>query len=96
MNLYHWSSRLLANYSNGDIIVMAENIEQARDKVYAQFNPLEDGNPFEDAYLQMLKLNGDTEGFTDELRTQRDRLTEDLNQEPTIVESGVVLIKGSD
>lgn len=24
MNLYHWNSKLLANYSSGDIIVMAE------------------------------------------------------------------------
>ena len=32
MKLYHWSSKLLANYSNGDIIVAAQSADEARAK----------------------------------------------------------------
>jgi len=94
-SLYHWSSESLKAYSEGDIIVMAETVEQARDKVYAQFNPLADGNPFEDHYLQMLKLNDD-EDLQYEYTEKLNVLREDLDKEPTIVSTDVVLIRGSD
>jgi predicted Zn-dependent protease len=32
MNLYRWGSRALAEWFDGDIIVMAESIEEARQK----------------------------------------------------------------
>lgn len=95
MKLYHWYSKLLAAYGDGDIIVMAESAEQARIKVYNQFDPLREGNPFEDAYLQMLELQDDEE-FHEELQKLRDRLKADLDVQPMQPISDVVCIRGSD
>jgi CobQ-like glutamine amidotransferase family enzyme len=95
MKLYHWSSKVLSAYSDGDIVVMAESVEQARDKVYAQFKPLDDGNPFEDHYLSCLHQSGDAD-YADEYDKKLSVLREDLNQEPTVIENGVVCIRGSD
>lgn len=95
MNLYHWSSTVLENWSKGGIIVMAENVEQARDKVYAQFKPLEDGNPFEDFTLQIMHVQDDGD-YQTEYTDKLNELRKDLNQEPAVIESGVVLIRGSD
>lgn len=36
MPLYHWSSEALADYLDGDIIVMASNANEARKKVLAE------------------------------------------------------------
>jgi len=93
MKLYHWSSKILANYTVGDIIVMARNDEEARDKVFELFKPLEDGNPFEDSYLQLLQMNYDAD-FMEAYIEKLNELREDLNQEPTILTSGVALIEG--
>jgi len=95
MKLYHWYSKVLAAYSDGDIVVMAESVEQARDKVYAQFKPLDDDNPFEDPFLICLHQLGD-EDYADVYDTKLSALREDLNQEPTVIENGVVCIRGSD
>ncbi len=35
MNLYRWESEFLQRYANGYIIVQAETVEQAREKVLA-------------------------------------------------------------
>ena len=37
MNLYYWPSNALADYSKGDIIVMAENVAQARKIALAEY-----------------------------------------------------------
>lgn len=37
MKLYHWTSEYLAEYATGDIIVMAETVEEAREKARATF-----------------------------------------------------------
>lgn len=95
MNLYHWNSRLLKNYSTGDIIVMAETVEQAQNKVYSQFKPLEDDNPFVDYYLQMLHMSEDPDYESERLEKLM-ILTHDLDVEPTVIASGVVCIRGSD
>lgn len=95
MNLYHWNSKLLANYSDGDIVVMAENVEQARDKVYALFDPLKDDGPFEDHYLKLLRDMED-EDYLPEFMEKLNQLREDLAKEPTAVTSHVVCIRGSD
>jgi hypothetical protein len=95
MKLYHWSSKTLAAHGNGNIIVMAENAEQARDKVYAQFDPLRDGNPFEDSYLQMLYNDSDEDYHTEHMR-KFNVLREDLNKEPVVLISDVACLRGSD
>ena len=93
MNLYHWSSETLADYSNGDIIVMAESVEKARDKVYEMYEPLEDGNPFEDCYLQLMDNNND-EDLMSEYKNKLNVLRKDLDKEPSILSNGVALISG--
>jgi len=35
--LFHWTSRALASYALGNIIVMAKSIQEAREKAVAQF-----------------------------------------------------------
>lgn len=95
MNLYHWKSKLLANYGDGDIIVMAENVEQAKDWVYELFEPENDKSPFWSPYLEMLAHNEDEE-YQEERIKLFNKLREDLNQEPTIVESHVICVRGSD
>jgi CobQ-like glutamine amidotransferase family enzyme len=95
MKLYHWYSKVLSAYSDGDIVVMAESVEQARDKVYAQFKPLDDDNPFEDHLLICLHQFEDAD-YADEYDKKLSALREDLNQEPTVIENGVVCIRGSD
>lgn len=95
MNLYHWHSELLANYGNGDIIVMAENVEQARDKVYDLFEPENTESPFWSPYIEMLAQIEDEE-YKEERMNKLIMLQEDLNKEPTIVKSHVVCVRGSD
>lgn len=95
MNLYYWNSKLLANYSDGDIVVMAENVEQARDKVYALFEPENCESPFWDSYIEMLAYNED-EIFQQERLGVMNQLREDLNKDPTVVTSHAVCIRGSD
>ncbi len=95
MKLYHWYSQVLAAYSQGDIIVMAENVEKARDKVYEQFNPLQEDGPFEDSYLICLYQMND-EDYLDEHMKKLMELRTDLDKEPTVLESGTAFIRGSD
>ena len=95
MKLYHWNSKLLSAYGDGDIIVMAMNVEEARDKVYSQFDPLREGNPFEDFYLQLLWYTGDEDYMTEYLKKQN-ALREDLDKQPMQPISDVICIRGSD
>jgi hypothetical protein len=94
MKLYHWNSKLLQAHGDGDIIVMAMNVEEARDKVYSQFDPLREGNLFEDSYLQLLRYTGDSD-YIEEYRKKLSALLEDLNKEPMQPISDVICINGS-
>jgi hypothetical protein len=38
MTIYHWASKTLSDYSDGDIFVMAESVEKAREKIIAYLN----------------------------------------------------------
>ena len=94
MKLYHWNSKLLQAHSDGDIIVMAMNVEEARDKVWSQFDPQKEGNPFEDSYLQMLYWDND-EDYPTEYMKRLNALLEDLNKEPMQPIFDVICINGS-
>jgi hypothetical protein len=94
MKLYQWNSKLLQAHGDGDIIVMAMNVEEARDKVWSQFDPLKEGNPFEDSYLQMLYWDND-EDYPTEYMKRLNALFEDLNKEPMQPISDVICINGS-
>lgn len=98
MNLYHWKSKLLADYGDGNIVVMAENVEQARDKVYELFVPENPENPFWFPYVEMLAhYDGyyEDEEYQEERLKLFNKLREDLNVEPTVVESRVLCFRGS-
>lgn len=86
MNLYRWGSRLPRAYGNADIIVMAESLDQAREFARIQGRK----------YLhEHNRLNEDPEydfGLDEELRV----LEADLSNEPELIPSGAILIRGSD
>lgn len=94
MNLYHWHSKLMQAYGSGDIIVMADSVEEARDKARSQWAPFEEG-PTEDVYLTLLRDTED-EDYYPVYGQRLSELNGDLAKEPTIVESGVLFIRGSD
>ena len=95
MNLYRWNSEALRNYASGDVVVLAESVEQARKKVLQEYQPDVEGHSTEEVYLVMLKLTED-EDYEEELAKYWDLIRHDLAQEPELVESGVIFIRGSD
>ena len=95
MKLYQWNSKLLQAHGDGDIIVMAMNVEEARDKVWSQFDPFKEGNPFEDSYLQLLRYTGDSD-YIEEYRKKQNALREDLDKQPMQPVTDVICIRGSD
>ena len=84
MNLYHWKSKALADYSDGNIIVVAESVEQA--KVYAV-------EKFKTEYDYLVEMDE----FIDDLVTPvLTKLEKDLSKEPIIYHGPVaILINGS-
>ena len=88
MKLYKWSSKYLENYAKGNIIVMAENAEFARDNArQAQIEHMRDRYDYLDA------SDPDDAGM---LETYRLTFERDIQVEPEVIESGVVLISGSE
>ncbi|NMT65020.1 hypothetical protein [Marinobacter orientalis] len=82
LNLYRWASRLPRAHGNGDIIVMAESLDQAREFARIQ------GRKYiqeQSSFIEMLRLN-------EELRV----LEADLLNEPELIPAGVVLIRRSE
>lgn len=95
MNLYHWDRiKVLENYKLGDLIVMAETVDDAREigfaaltaqarEEWSYFFDYETGKPadgdYEELWREKLKL-----------------IATDIRAEPKIVESGAVCIRGSD
>ena len=92
MKLYRWTSKLLAAHGNGDIIVMAESVGQARyfARIQAEKHIRENNS-----FLEMLRINEDPD-YAIELDEELKVLDEDLSKEPEIITSGVILIRGSD
>ena len=87
MTLYHWNSvDVLKEYSPGDIIVSAESVEQAREKATEAFKA------YFLAYYDWLDIeNDDKEQYISLL----EMLKKDLSIPPVVVDSDVVLIRGS-
>lgn len=93
MNLYHWNcSEALKNYSQGDIIVMAETVEQARIKARTQIEIF-----IKEARSWWYDLNGEL--YPDD-HEERDRFIakfeQDIAHEPELVELGAIFITGSE
>lgn len=93
MNLYHWgNATCLEAYSAGDIIVMAETLDEARELVRKQAEVY-----IRDRYSWWFDFDGSVE--PDEREAYNDfkiKLEADLMVEPELVKSQVILIRGSD
>lgn len=81
-NLYRWTSRLPRSNGNGDIIVMAENTDQAREFARIQ------GRKYIHEHRSSIE--------TLSLQEQIQALEADICNEPELIPAGVVLIHGSD
>ncbi|AZO48039.1 hypothetical protein [Mesorhizobium sp. M4B.F.Ca.ET.058.02.1.1] len=94
MNLYHWAAAsCLKEYSAGDIIVMAETIEDARQKAYRHADIW-----IRDQRAWWFNFDGsiDREMWQDSYDGFYRLLKEDLAQEPDLITPGVVFIRGSE
>lgn len=55
MNLYMWNSEYLADWANGDIIVMANDVNEARAKARESFNKCTPYQEDDESYLDDLR-----------------------------------------
>ena len=100
MKLFHWERMdSLRQYSTGNMIVMAENVEQARRIAVENFlHYLKTDESAPKHY--MFELYGDIENFDEddkeEMRTLIEEFTQDIQAMPTVkVERPIVFIQGS-
>ena len=93
MHLFHWTwSKALQRYAPGNIIVMAANIQQAREKVMAVIDQF----IFEEDYWMFESKDQLDETDILEFAEKRARFEEDLSIKPITVMDGVILLKGSE
>jgi hypothetical protein len=91
VKLFHWkSSTALKQYATGDIIVMAETVDDARGRVMSTAGEYWYESRIYDSHFDCI-----SEFDADDWREFRYKLYADLQQEPLVVTSGVVMIKGS-
>lgn len=88
MNLYKWKSKYLEVYKKGDIIVMAESVEFARDSARQAFMA-----HVNDRYDYLDTNDPNDAGM---LETYRLMFERDIGVEPEVIEKGVVLVAGSE
>jgi len=82
MTLYHWSSKTLKGWSDGDIIVVADSIEQARE--YAM-------EKFKEEYDYLIQM--DTTWDDDEAEYKYyNKFVADLHEDPIMIYNGPVAI----
>jgi hypothetical protein len=95
MNLYHWAAAgCLKEYSCGDIIVMAESIDQAREKAKAHMNDfLKEHRSWWWDYAIEDKVD---ENYLDDYNEFKLKLLADLIAEPDLIEPAVIFIRGSE
>ncbi|KAB2751783.1 hypothetical protein [Brucella anthropi] len=92
MNLYHWSrATCLKAYRTGDIIVMAESVEEARQKVRDNIDE------FLKEHRSWWFLGDNLDEYCrEEYKDFMGMLEFDITLEPDIVASGAVFITGSE
>lgn len=90
MKLFHWNkSKILKNYAHGDLIVMAPNIDMARQLGFIKLQVVIDN---ENPYLMPF----DTEDMA-EIQEKYDQAILDLAEEPIVYEDSIAIaIPGSD
>jgi hypothetical protein len=93
MRLYHWPRvNCLANYSSGDIIVMAEGIEEARQ--IARTKMVDYVDDYRSWYfLEKGVVDPDNK---DEYDAFMSSFEKDLEEEPKVVDPAAVFIRGSE
>jgi hypothetical protein len=85
MKLFRWHSNALKNYGKGHIIVMAENVKDARNKALLFIVNV------------LLDPNGDYNYLDEEqIIEKKNEFVKDIDAEPEIVNDEVVLISGSE
>lgn len=93
--MFHWYSEYLRLYEKGDIVVMAESIEEARGKATKNFldNFNERHGFTEKDYEGSDNLNKDR---AESLAHEQDVFNKDIAKEPFILEEGVMFVQGRD
>ncbi|MER9436707.1 hypothetical protein NKJ04_17590 [Mesorhizobium sp. M0618] len=94
MNLYHWAAAgCLKEYSCGDIIVMAESVDEARQKAFVHV-----GVWLKDHRSWWFAADGtlDAEMWQDSYDDFHLLLRVDLVAKPDLIESAVIFIRGSE
>lgn len=95
MKLFQWYSDALKNYGPGHIIVMAEDLAEAREKVLIEFyNYLKSENSYWSWYF-----NSDgtlDQDYTEDYDKLVDKFKKDISWEPREKDSGVIFVKGSE
>lgn len=90
MNMYVWESEALKNYTNGSIVVLAEDPDSARSLVWRHFH-----NWARNRYDYMFFSNGDLDEnlFREDYNRIMSQFSTDLEKEPTV--QTVLFIQGS-
>lgn len=93
MKLYHWNRcNALKRYGSGDIIVMAETVDEAIGKVWASVGPMYARyRGLDEATLQII-----TDLDIEDWHEFRAKLLLDLEAEPLVIETATVFVFGSE
>jgi hypothetical protein len=96
MKLFHWHSTALKAYTSGDIVVMAETMEQARELVLKNVMDwlMQDNSP-KNFLVHMMGTEYWDEDDEAELETFLKLLKEDISKQP-IDNKGVIFIEGGE
>lgn len=87
-SLYRWSSRYLRNYGNGDIIVMAASVDEARRLATEEYHRY-DRVRYEWEYYEEFEADN---SIADRLEI----FQKDIAADPDVVDPAVLFISGSD
>lgn len=88
IHLYRWSSRYLRNYSNGDIIVMAASVDEARRLATEEYNRY-DRVRYEWEYYEEFEADSS-------IASRLEIFQKDIAADPDVVNPAVLFISGSD
>lgn len=91
MNLYYWSSQYLANYGSGIIVVIASSEQEAIAKALVQLE-----KHLKEHACELGVEYWEAEEAEHYVAQQTQLYKEDLSRGPAVIESGVLLIVGSD
>lgn len=88
MQLYHWISKYMRNYGHGHVIVMASDVETARQIVMDGFEALD---------RERYDWDYESEwGDLDAIEDRRHQLRMDISTDPRIADPAVIFIAGSE